>query len=295
MDEAWLRERAYPLIRGAAEFYRHFPNFKKGDDGRYHIYHVNSGESNWNTADTPYETSCMEIIFPLAIRASEVLDMDAELRPVWQEISEHLPESRGGRGGRGGGNRPFGAFVYGGPGAIEPLGEERELKSRFLSFTRLGSFIDDPGIGGAEIFRNRLRLREGPGAIDAEHIAGLSSGVHSSLLDSSPPTPAGEPVLRLFSTWPKSWDATFTLLGRGAFVVSSAQRGGAIPWVEIRSSAGERCRVQNPWPGKAVTLRRGGAGGEKLSGETLEFTTAKGETAVLTPEEAAPGAVAVPE
>ena len=44
-DEAWLRERAYPMLRGVAEFYRNFPNTKKGDDGKYHIHHVNSNES----------------------------------------------------------------------------------------------------------------------------------------------------------------------------------------------------------------------------------------------------------
>jgi hypothetical protein len=49
-----------------------------------------------------------------------------------------------------------------------PLGEDRELESRFLNFNRTSGFIDAPGIGGAQIFRNRLRLREGPGAIDAE-------------------------------------------------------------------------------------------------------------------------------
>ena len=48
-DETWLREKAYPTIQGAAEFYRTFPNFKKGPDGKYHISHVNNGESNWDT------------------------------------------------------------------------------------------------------------------------------------------------------------------------------------------------------------------------------------------------------
>ncbi len=54
-DEAWLRDRAYPLIKGAAEFYRNFPNLQKGDDGLYRINHTNSGESAWNSRDAPYE------------------------------------------------------------------------------------------------------------------------------------------------------------------------------------------------------------------------------------------------
>jgi hypothetical protein len=35
-----------------------------------------------------------------------------------------------------------------------------------LGFNRFGSLIDGKGIGGAQIFRNRLRLREGACAID---------------------------------------------------------------------------------------------------------------------------------
>ena len=38
---------AYPMIKGAAEFYRHFPNMRKEADGKYHIHHVNSNESVW--------------------------------------------------------------------------------------------------------------------------------------------------------------------------------------------------------------------------------------------------------
>jgi hypothetical protein len=287
-DEAWLRDRAYPMLRGAAEFYRHFPNFKKGDDGRYHLYHVNNSESDWNTADTPYEVACLHMIFPTAVRAAEILDVDEDLRVAWQEIVEHLPPTpdRNRRGRRG-----FGAFVYGGPGEIDPLGAERELKGRFLSFTGLGGFIDERGIGGAEIFRNRMRLREGPGAIDAEHIAGLSGGIHLSLLDSTPPEPGAEPLVRLFSTWPKDWDAAFTLLARGAFLVSSVQESGQVPWVQIQSQVGGRCHVENPWPGRKVAIWRGEVVANELAGEKLVFSTQHGEIVVLAPQGSTPKAV----
>jgi hypothetical protein len=286
MDDAWLRDRAYPMIKGMAEFYRHFPNLCKGSDGLYHIHHVNSGESEWGSSDTAYEVGAMHLIFPLAIRAAEILGVDAELRPRWQEIKDHLPPppvrpyvaSATGPGG------VFGAFVYRGPGAIEPLGAEPELKRRFLSFTQLGSFIDEKGIGGAQIFRNRLRLREGPGAIDAEHIAGLANGVHSSLLDSTPPEGEhGEPLIRVFPAWPKDWDARFTLLARGAFTVEAAQVGGKVATVSIVSHAGQTCRLQNPWGGAKVQLTRDGRPAEMLSGALLTFPTKAGERLVLAP------------
>src|SRR6185369_9626876 len=136
-EEAWLRTQAYPLLRGAAEFYRHFPNFTKGSDGTWHIHHVNNGESQWNSSDTAYELGQLHAIFPLAARASEILGVDAELRPVWREIAQHLPPLAPGMRRRG----AFGGFVAEGPGAIAPLGPEPELKQRFLGFMRTGGFI----------------------------------------------------------------------------------------------------------------------------------------------------------
>ncbi len=280
-DRDWLRDRAYPIIKGAAEFYRHFPNLKKESDGLYHIHHTNSGESAWNSNDAPYELSCMHMIFPLAVRASEVLGVDAELRPAWREIKENLAPVKAQPGRR---NRPYGAFVYGGPGAIEPIGPEPELKRRFLGFTALNSFIDEKGIGGARIFRNRLRLREGPGAIDAEHIAGLAGGIHTTMLNSRPESLTDDEPITIFNDWPKDWDAAFSLLARGGFIIASAQRGGAIPLVEIASQLGGVCRLANPWRGRDVTVYRNGRKAEDVLGETLDLKTAKGETVILVPK-----------
>ena len=294
-DAKWLREHAYPFIKGAAEFYRSFPNLKKDVDGIYHINHTNSGESAWNSRDAPYEVSCMHMIFPLAVRASQVLGADETLRAKWQEVKDHLvpppARARCGTGSEIAEDRPYGAFVYNGPGAIEPIGPQADLKRRFLGFTRLGSFIDSTGIGGAQIFRNRLRLREGPGAIDAEHIAGLSTGIHASMLDSHPESLTNEDPVRIFNAWPKDWDAAFTLLARGAFVVSSAQKGGQIPLVEILSQRGGSFRLSNPWGETAVTLYRSGKKAEDLAGGILTFATAAGERIVIVPQGTTPAIV----
>lgn len=284
-DKAWLGDRAYPFIRGAAEFYRNFPNLHEDAQGIYHIDHTNSGESQWNSRDAPYEVACMHMIFPLAIRASEILGVDANLRPEWQRISDHLvPAPAGAVCGTQSEiaiDRPYGAFVYRGPGAIEPIGPQADLKRRFLGFNRLGSFIDAQGDGGAQILRNRLRLREGPGVPDAEHIAGLASGIHQSLLNSHPEALSDDVPISLFNAWPKDWDAAFTLLARGAFVISSAQRNGLIPLVEVHSRNGGSCKLSNPWPGHAVSLYRNGHKEENLSGAILSFTTSKNETIVI--------------
>lgn len=89
-DEAWLRERAYPMIKGAAEFFRHFPNLRKEEDGLYHIYHTINDEKYIGGKDTMDAVSAMHGILPVLLKASELLGVDEELRPVWQELYDHL-------------------------------------------------------------------------------------------------------------------------------------------------------------------------------------------------------------
>ena len=89
-DEAWLRERAYPMLKGVAEFYRNFPNVKKSADGQYHIHHVNSNESVQGAQDTDEELAAMRGVLPVAIKAATILEVDAALRPLWQEFLDHL-------------------------------------------------------------------------------------------------------------------------------------------------------------------------------------------------------------
>jgi len=89
-DKTWLKDTGYPMIRGTVEFYRNFPNTKKGDDGKYHIYHVNNHEGIWDVQDPQEEVAAMHGMVPLAIRASEILGVDADLRAAWKEFGENL-------------------------------------------------------------------------------------------------------------------------------------------------------------------------------------------------------------
>jgi len=285
LDKDWLRDRAYPMIKGAAEFYRNFPNVIKGEDGKLHITHLNNGEGNWNSQDTEHEISSMHMIFPVAIRAAEILQTDANLQPLWREFDNQLTQTptttRRPRPG-------FGGFI--GRDSAEPAAQTADdrLKNRFMEFQMLGGFTDVPGIGGAHIFRNRMRLREGPGAIDAEHLGGLTFGLHSALLDSTAPAPGGSPVIQLFSEWPKDWDAEYGLLARGNFLVTASQQKGKVEFVELLSQSGEECRLKNPWGETAVDVYRAGKKSETLAGGLLNFKTTTGENIVVVPAGIAP-------
>ncbi|MET3546913.1 hypothetical protein ABID47_003529 [Paenibacillus favisporus] len=89
-DEEWLRERAYPIIRGVAEFFRHYPNLRKDEDGLYHMYHTTSDEKYYGGKDTMDSMAGMHTIFPIVLRASDLLGLDRDIRPAWQELYEHL-------------------------------------------------------------------------------------------------------------------------------------------------------------------------------------------------------------
>lgn len=100
-DTAWLRQRAYPMLKGVAEFYRNFPNVKKEKDGKYHIYHINDNETIWDGHNTVEEISAMRGIFPAVIRAAQILHTDAAMLPVWKaflaELSPLTTSTAGGK------------------------------------------------------------------------------------------------------------------------------------------------------------------------------------------------------
>jgi hypothetical protein len=126
-----------------------------------------------------------------------------------------------------------------------------------------------------------MTLREGPQALDAQRLGRAAEALHLALLQSAPPGPGEESVIRLFSACPKEWNARFTLLARGGFLVTAAIEKGEIHSVELLSQAGAPCRLRNPWPGATVHIVRTGGQTESLTGPLLAFETKRGEKIVL--------------
>ncbi len=92
LDERFLSERAYPVIRGVAEFFRTFPNVKLGDDGRYHIHRTNVWEHRLDATDGIDCVASMHASTALAIAVSKMLDVDAGLRAQWEDFQRKLPD-----------------------------------------------------------------------------------------------------------------------------------------------------------------------------------------------------------
>jgi len=350
LDEAWLRERAYPMLKGAAEFYRAFPNMSKGADGKYHIHHVNSNEGVMGASDTDEDLSAMRGIFAAAIRASAILGVESSLRDQWRERLDNLaplptsdhPDAlrpadysgprvfvRGlkpvvnGRGFTPDGNslpmwffdlvtlespdRDLLATANATFDRAFPNGIRRDtavgvLSKLAIAGTTLGradatKFLVPNQIRtlnaerqtayrGGQVLANRMTLREGPQALDAQRLGRAAEALQLALLQSVPAAPAGDPVLRVFAAWPADWDADFMLRARGAFLVRSSSHGGQVAFVELRSLAGAPVRLRNPWGAAPVTLYRNGERWKSMEGPLLTFDTARGDVLLVTPGKA---------
>ncbi len=318
LDKEWLKTTAYPMIKGTAEFYRNFPNLTKDSDGKYHIHYVNNLESDRGTSDTPEELLAMHEIFPLAIHASELLGVDADLRPRWKEVLDQLTpipssiepaefydlcsagtdnlvlrqstlDAFDRRYAKGMSEMTNGSVLSRAPVAASNLGMADKIEHMLPAFFLTSKKVNQLDYSGRDewsigLLRNRLALDEGPGAIECERLGMLSQTLHLSLLQSVPPSPEKEPINYLFPAWPKKWDAQFSLAARGAFTISSSLQNGQIQFVEVLSKKGGTCRVENPWDEAPLSLYRNGKVAETILGKLLAITTAPGERIVLVPK-----------
>jgi hypothetical protein len=112
---------------------------------------------------------------------------------------------------------------------------------------------------GGAVLANRMTLREGPQALDAQRLGRVAEALQIALVNSAPPAPGEDPVIELFSAWPREWNARCKLAARGGFVVTASIGAGEPQSVEIESLAGAPLRVRNPWSGKIerFTTRKG--------------------------------------
>jgi hypothetical protein len=89
-DRAWLKQRAYPMLRGAVEFYRHHPLVSEGADGLIHIAHANNSEPVRGARDTNEDMSAMRGVTSALIRAATILNVDTLERAAWQAFLAKL-------------------------------------------------------------------------------------------------------------------------------------------------------------------------------------------------------------
>ncbi|MBX7259755.1 MAG: hypothetical protein K1Y02_25595 [Candidatus Hydrogenedentes bacterium] len=94
-DESYLREQAYPFVRGVCEFISNL--LQKEEDGRYHLDPANALETWWQVRDPADTFDGIRAVFPEFIRLSEQYGEDAALRAKCQEVLTALPDNSLGR------------------------------------------------------------------------------------------------------------------------------------------------------------------------------------------------------
>ena len=127
---------------------------------------------------------------------------------------------------------------------------------RFMIPAQIEARVPERGTAyrGGAVLANRMTLREGPQALDAQRLGRAAEALHLALLRSNPPAPGEDPVIEPFAAWPKEWTARFKLAARGGFVVT-----GSADALEIEATVGGECRLRNPWTGRleTFTMRKG--------------------------------------
>ena len=122
---------------------------------------------------------------------------------------------------------------------------------------------------------NGMSLFEGPTAASVEHLGLLTTTLQDALLQSVSARPGEPEVIHLFPAWPKNWTASFRLLARGGFVVSSNFDRGNVSQIKIESRLGEECRMRNPWDRACIVQEIDGPS-RVMEGPVIRFPTTSG-------------------
>ncbi len=306
MDDQMLRERLYPALREAINYYLH--RATRDRDGVYHLPVAVSPEYERAAADTNYDLSLLRWGLTALIWSAERLALSEPRLPHYREVLAHLaPYPRGANGldiGRdvplSVSHRHFSHLLM-----IYPLSlltpetpADRALIEKSLahwigfegalqgySFVAASAISSRLGRGDDALAflnqlisrfvkRNTMYMEAGP-VIETPLAA--AQAVHEMLLQSH------NGVVRVFPALPANFsDVSFARLRtEGAFVVSAQKRGGRVQFVAIESLAGEALRVMLPFVAPAqhggsrtVSLKANGDG-------SFTIDLKRGETVVI--------------
>lgn len=282
MDDAFLRDDVYPLLRRSINYYLHF--LEKGDDGKWHLPHTLSPE--YGTApDCNYDLSLLRWGCGALIWSAERLKINDELLPKWKDVLENLVDYPvDGNGYMIGRGVPFSRthrhfshlfMVYPLHNVDTTKPEVAALVDKSaLHWLNLKAGLSGYSFtGGASIYAklgrgddalnilDKVRPRIAPNTLYPEPwpvmetpLSALAS-MHDMLLQS------WNGLVNVFAAVPTRWaDVSFhDLRAEGAFLVSGERKAGKVRWVRIKSLAGEPLRLRVPIDSSAVLSGTGAA------------------------------------
>jgi len=290
-DEEFLRTRAYPLMREAADFYVDYVT--KGDDGRYHVVPTVSQE-HWGftpefklNRDSVGALSFVRYHLNACIEASKVLRVDADARPVWHEIVENLapyptldtPEG------------PVFCDVRDAPRLLNYNITANLVMTLWAEHISLDSppallemaqrsydAIPDKKRSMRRGYLSRIRLYlgmlKGPSLCPQGRVLSWPGRIH------------------LYAGVPKGLAINDQFQGHlavGGFEVAAMHMEKTVGRVRIKSLAGRTCKVKSPWhpaPVEIVDTQTKAGVPHRMDRDTIVFDTQAGRTyALLPPEE----------
>lgn len=328
LDLDFLRERAYPFLKEVAAFYESY--VIEDETGTLQFVPSQSPENHFAECDARFPVSlCVSATMDVmlawdclthAVKAAQILGVDADKQAQWQEMLRKLPPLAIGSDGR----------------LLEWNQEftEREPQHRHISHL-VGLFPGEQitAEGTPELFAAarrsldaRVAAQEAAGAGDtgwclawyACCYARLGDGdralaildklmskfTTNSLLDMHPPRffqidgnfggamaivemllqSQGE-VLRLLPALPSRWPSGHVrgMRARGGFTVDFAWEDHALTWAKVRSLSQRLCTVRDPLGRLTVRTGDGRDVAGQRDGDRLVFATQPGVDYVLTP------------
>lgn len=284
MDKSLLRDTVYPVLRRAVTYYLHF--LTPGGDGKLHLPSTLSPEYPVvPPQDTNYDLALIRWGCRTLIESAELLGLDDELIPRWQEVLAKLtPYPVDDNGFMIGADTPYAQSHrhYSHLLMVYPLylvnweqPENRELIAKSVahwqalnsahrgySYTGAASMYAMTGDGDTAITylrkffdtTTRYPCRANTHYTEAGPVIETPLSASQSLHDMFCQSWGG--VIRVFPAVPSTWaDVTLhNFRTQGAFLLSAVREGGKTRFIRIRSEAGEPLKLRHGLSGTLTVL-----------------------------------------
>ena len=278
-DAVYLKNTAYPFMKEVAKFYA-AKLTRDPATGKYGMAMSNAHETYWRVRNAITDLAAVRSLFPITIRTSRELGVDADLRERWQTILDNLapyPTTADGAAylphdppavNQSNGENivselvwPYSVSGVGAPDYQRSLAGWNKRPNPYsnvwspdaIQAARLG--LGDQAYEGMkgmlEMYQNHPNGRTSNTNGEFEYCGVHLLAMNESLLQSY------NDKIRVFPAPPTdpTFAGGFTLLASGGFLVTSERDNDGIKYIGIKSLYGNAATVVNPWRTEEVAVR----------------------------------------